>query len=170
MRLEKFTIKAQEALAAARDLASERNHQEVTPEHVLRALLVRGARGWSARCCASWASIPRRSRARSEQALEQQPQVRGATAEVYVGRRLKEFLEEATRQSQEFKDDYVSSEHLLLALVGKDLGAASRVLARGRGHPRRPAAGADRGARLAAGDRSRGRAALPVAGASTPAI
>ncbi|HEY0711491.1 MAG TPA: AAA family ATPase, partial [Polyangia bacterium] len=63
-----------------------------------------------------------------DEAFTNLPQVRGATAEVYVGRRLKEHLEEASRQAAEFKDDYVSSEHLLLALVAKDYGAASTVL------------------------------------------
>jgi len=128
MRLEKFTIKAQEALAAARDLASERNHQEVSPEHVLRAL-VGEVDGVVPALLRKLGVEPDAVAERADQALEQQPQVRGATAEVYVGRRLKEFLEEATRQSQEFKDEYVSSEHLLLALVSKDFGAASKALA-----------------------------------------
>jgi ATP-dependent Clp protease ATP-binding subunit ClpB len=128
MRLEKFTVKAQEALAAARDQASERNHQEVTPEHVLHALLVQ-EQGVVSALLAKLGVDPESLARKVEAVLSEQPQVRGATAEVYVGRRLKEFIEEATRQSQEFKDDYVSSEHLLLALTTKDLGAASRVLA-----------------------------------------
>jgi ATP-dependent Clp protease ATP-binding subunit ClpB len=127
MRLEKFTVKAQEALAAARDLASERNHQEVTPEHVLSALLAQ-EQGVVGALLAKLGADPEAIARRVEAVLTEQTQVRGATAEVYVGRRLKEFLDEATRQSQEFKDDYVSSEHLLLATVAKDFGAVSRVL------------------------------------------
>jgi ATP-dependent Clp protease ATP-binding subunit ClpB len=128
MRLEKFTIKAQEALAAARDLASGRNHQEVSPEHVLRALLSEDD-GVVPALLRKLGVEPEAIGAGVDAALEQQPQVRGATAEVYIGRRLKEFLDEATKQSQEFKDEYVSSEHLLLALVSKEFGAASRALA-----------------------------------------
>ncbi len=127
MRLEKFTVKAQEALQSARDLASERNHQEVTPEHVLSALLSQ-EQGVVSALLLKLGSDPEAIARRVEAVLEQQAQVRGATADVYIGRRLKEHLEEATRQSQEFKDDYVSSEHLLLALVAKDFGPASRVL------------------------------------------
>jgi ATP-dependent Clp protease ATP-binding subunit ClpB len=127
MRLEKFTVKAQEALAAARDLASARNHQEVTPEHVLVALLGQ-EQGVVPPLLRKVGVDPEALLTRVEADLEELPQVRGATAEVYVGRRLKEFLEEATRSSQEFKDEYVSSEHLLIALTGKDFGAASRVL------------------------------------------
>ena len=71
----------------------------------------------------------------------------GAAADIYVGRRLKDLLEEATRQSKEFKDEYVSTEHLLLALVRQGLrrrqpGAQGRRRAQGR-----PAQGAGRGAR-----------------------
>jgi ATP-dependent Clp protease ATP-binding subunit ClpB len=127
MRMEKLTIKAQEALAAARDHADQRNHQEVTPEHVLRALLDQ-EQGVAGALLRKLGVDPEAVRHKVESALEQLPQVRGATAEVYVGRRFKDLLEEATRQSQKFKDDYVSSEHLLLAMVSADLGPASRAL------------------------------------------
>jgi ATP-dependent Clp protease ATP-binding subunit ClpB len=63
-----------------------------------------------------------------DEALDKQPQVRGSSADGFVGRRMKDLLEEATRQSAEFKDEYVSSEHLLLAMVAKDVGDASRIL------------------------------------------
>lgn len=127
MRLEKFTIKAQEALGSARDLASGRNHQEVTPEHVLAALLDQED-GVAPALLRKLGVDPEATSHRALAALNDLTQVRGATAEVYVGRRLKEHLEEATKQSEEFKDDYVSSEHLLLALVAKDFGAASKML------------------------------------------
>jgi ATP-dependent Clp protease ATP-binding subunit ClpB len=130
MRLDKLTIKAQEALQNARAVASERNHQEVTPEHVLAALLGE-AEGVVPALLRKLGIEPDELAAEVQTALGAQPQVRGATADVYVGRRLKEYLEEATRQSLEFKDEYVSSEHLLLALVSKDFGAASQVLKAG---------------------------------------
>jgi ATP-dependent Clp protease ATP-binding subunit ClpB len=128
MRLEKLTIKAQEALATARDLADQRNHQEVTPEHLLSALLSQ-EQGVTGALLRKLGVDPESVARKVDAVLEQQPQVRGATADVYVGRRLKDMLDEATKQSQKFKDEYVSSEHLLLALSAKDLGAASRALA-----------------------------------------
>jgi ATP-dependent Clp protease ATP-binding subunit ClpB len=127
MRLEKLTIKAQEALATARDLADQRNHQEVTPEHVLRALLSQ-EQGVAGALLRKLGADPDALARRVDALLDAQPQVRGATADVYVGRRLKDLLDEATRQSQEFKDEYVSSEHLLLATVTADVGAATRAL------------------------------------------
>jgi ATP-dependent Clp protease ATP-binding subunit ClpB len=127
MRLDKFTIKAQEALAAAHAAAEQRANQEVTPEHVLRALLTQ-EEGVALAVLRKVGADPDALLRKVDAALAAEPQVRGATAEVYVGRRMKDLLDEAARQSSEFKDEYVSSEHLLLALLSKDLGAASRVL------------------------------------------
>jgi ATP-dependent Clp protease ATP-binding subunit ClpB len=127
MRLDKFTIKAQEALAAARDLADQRAHQEVTPEHLLRALLTQED-GVVLAVLRKLGSDAEALVDKVDEALQKQPQVRGSSAEVFVGRRLKDLLDEASRQSAEFKDEYVSSEHLLLAMVAKDAGDVTRIL------------------------------------------
>jgi ATP-dependent Clp protease ATP-binding subunit ClpB len=127
MRLDKFTIKAQEALAAAHSAAEQHANQEVTPEHVLRALLTQDE-GVALAVLRKVGADPEGLLRKVDEELATQPQVRGATAEAYVGRRMKDLLDEAARQSDEFKDEYVSSEHLLLALLSKDLGPASRVL------------------------------------------
>src|SRR3954454_4000592 len=127
MRLDKLTIKAQEALQAAQELAASRAHQELTPEHVLAALLDQadGITGAILRKLGVDPAIVRQSVAT---ALDAQPQVSGGASDIYLGKRLKDLMDEATRQSKEFKDEYVSSEHLLLALASKDFGAASRAL------------------------------------------
>jgi ATP-dependent Clp protease ATP-binding subunit ClpB len=127
MRLDKLTIKAREAVQAAHELAASRGHQELTPEHLLSALLDQseGVTGALLRKLGVDPALVHRSTA---EALEGQPQVRGSSADIYVGRRLEALLEDATRQSKELKDEYVSSEHILLALLGKDHGAASRAL------------------------------------------
>jgi ATP-dependent Clp protease ATP-binding subunit ClpB len=127
MRLDKLTIKAQEALQAAHELAASRAHQDLTPEHVLAALLDQpdGIAGAVLRKLGVDPGIVRHSVA---EALDAQPQVSGANADIYLGRRLTDLVDQATRQSKEFKDEYVSSEHLLLALLSKDFGAASRAL------------------------------------------
>jgi ATP-dependent Clp protease ATP-binding subunit ClpB len=127
MRLDKFTIKAQEALQAAHDLAEQRHHQEMTPEHLLLALLQQ-EQGVVSAILRKLGIDPDALATRVERGLEELPEVRGSRADVYVGNRLKDVLEDATKQSKEFKDEYVSSEHILLALVDKDHGAASRAL------------------------------------------
>jgi ATP-dependent Clp protease ATP-binding subunit ClpB len=124
--MDKLTIKAQEALQQAQALASQRGHQELTPEHLLHALLTQD-QGIAGAVLRKLGADPDAIRAAVERSLDEQPQVRGATADVYVGRRLKNVLEEAERESKDFKDEYVSSEHLLLALAEKD-GAAARAL------------------------------------------
>ncbi|HXI55712.1 MAG TPA: AAA family ATPase, partial [Polyangia bacterium] len=127
MRLDKLTIKAQEALQHAQELAEQKGHQEMTPEHLLMALLSQdqGIAGAILRKLGVDTDTLQNA---TERALEDLPQVRGASADVYIGHRLKGALEGAAQQSKEFKDEYVSSEHMLLALVDKDHGAASRVL------------------------------------------
>jgi ATP-dependent Clp protease ATP-binding subunit ClpB len=127
MRLDKFTIKAQEALQAARDLADQRGNQEVAPEHLLHALLTQDE-GVASAVLRKLGADPEALVGKTEGALAELPKVRGATADIYVGRRLKDLLDEAAKQSEELKDEYVSSEHLLLALLTKDFGPASRVL------------------------------------------
>ncbi|MES1166321.1 MAG: ATP-dependent chaperone ClpB [Verrucomicrobiota bacterium] len=127
MRLDKMTTKAQEALQAAQHLAEQRHHQELTPEHALSALLDQ-EQGIVTALLRKMGVEPESARREVARALDEQPQVQGAAAEVYVGRRLKDLLLDAEKRSQEFKDEYVSSEHLLLALVGGNHGNASRAL------------------------------------------
>src|SRR4051812_30244428 len=127
MRLDKMTVKAQEALRAGHDLAEQRNHQEFTPEHLLSALLTQdeGITGALLRKMGVQVEAVQRS---NDAALDEQPQVKGAAAEIYVGRRLKDLIQDAEKRSKDFKDEYTSSEHLLLALAGGNHGAASRAL------------------------------------------
>jgi ATP-dependent Clp protease ATP-binding subunit ClpB len=127
MRLDKMTVKAQEALRAANDLAEQRNHQELTPEHVLSALLTQeqGIAAALLRKMGVPLDVVEKEVAR---ALDEQPQVKGAVAEIYMGRRLKDLIQDAEKRSKDFKDEYTSSEHLLLALVGGNHGAATRAL------------------------------------------
>jgi ATP-dependent Clp protease ATP-binding subunit ClpB len=127
MRLEKLTIKAREALQAAQELAASRGHQELTPEHLLAALLDQ-SEGVSGALLRKLGVDPTLVRQSTAEALEAQPQVRGSSADIYLGRRLNDLLEDATRQSKELKDEYVSSEHILMALLSKDHGPASRAL------------------------------------------
>jgi ATP-dependent Clp protease ATP-binding subunit ClpB len=127
MRLDKLTIKAQEAVQAAVELATSRAHQELMPEHLLVALLDQ-PEGVVGALLRKLGVDPNAIRQAAVAALESQPQVRGASSDVYPGRRFRDLLEEATQQSKAFKDEYVSSEHLLLALMSKNFGAATTAL------------------------------------------
>jgi ATP-dependent Clp protease ATP-binding subunit ClpB len=127
MRLDKLTTKAQEALQQAHALAERRGHQELTPEHLLSALLTQ-EQGVVPALLRKLGVDTADIQTRVDATLDAQPQVRGAAADLYVGRRMKTLLEDAGTQSKEFKDEYVSSEHFLLALLAKDHGGASSAL------------------------------------------
>ncbi len=129
MRFDKFTIKSQELIQNAQSLASQHNHQQIEPEHLLAAMLnePEGIAGAMLRKLgASPAGIVRDATA----ALEKMPRVSsGATAEVYISPRSKAVLEKAFAQTTKMKDEYVSIEHIFLAISDEKGGEAAKVLA-----------------------------------------
>src|SRR5256884_410924 len=127
MRLDKLTIKAQEALQAAQALADQQSHQAMEPEHLLAALLEQreGIVGpVLAKLGARLDAIQQALRAE----LAKLPAVRGGSGQ-YLGERTRLALERAQAEAQRLKDEYVSTEHLLIALAQDRDGAAGRVLA-----------------------------------------
>jgi ATP-dependent Clp protease ATP-binding subunit ClpB len=127
MRTDKLTIKAQEGIADARELAAGKGHPEITPVHLLHALLGQ-EEGVVPRLLAKVGADPRQVQTSLERELETLPVVRGAGVDVGVGRAFRELYEAASREAGKFKDEFISTEHFLLALLANDLGAASKVL------------------------------------------
>ncbi|MDF5757973.1 ATP-dependent chaperone ClpB [Spongiactinospora sp. TRM90649] len=127
----RLTQKSQEALNDAQTKALRFGHTEVDGEHLLLALLDQPD-GLVPRLVADAGADPRRLRADLEDELERRPKVSGpgaAPGQVYVTRRLSEVLDAAEREANRLKDDYVSVEHLLLALVDEGTQtAAGRLL------------------------------------------
>jgi ATP-dependent Clp protease ATP-binding subunit ClpB len=124
MRLDRFTEKSQEALQAAQELAESMQQQAIEPEHLLLALLdqpdslVRPV-------LQKLEARPDEIAARLREELEKKPRVTGAAERAFVSNDLKEVVDEAFSEMQRLKDEYVSTEHLLLALVaGKSRAAA----------------------------------------------
>ncbi|MFK5921222.1 MAG: ATP-dependent chaperone ClpB [Verrucomicrobiota bacterium] len=117
MNLNKLTLKMQEALREAQDLASEKDHQSLNPVHVLCALLDQ-TEGVS-RPVLEKIGVPVDSlRQKLEQKLEAQPSVTGSgTGQVYLGDELNAVLKAADKKRTELKDDYLSVEHFLLGLL-----------------------------------------------------
>jgi ATP-dependent Clp protease ATP-binding subunit ClpB len=127
MRLDKFTIKAQEALQAAQSLADRQEHQTLEPEHLLAALLQQ-REGVVAPILGKLGAHADTVQRAVEAELARLPKVRGAGGQ-YVGDRLKGALERAQREAERLKDDYVSTEHLLIGIAQDRDGAAGRALA-----------------------------------------
>ena len=121
MNLNRFTLKAQEAVQAAVELASSQNHQGLEPAHLLKAFLAdRGGIVVSLlqRVGANLDFLE----AKATEAMTKLPVVSGASVSgQYLAENLKKTFDLALKEAEALKDEYVSSEHLLLALAqGKD--------------------------------------------------
>ncbi|MGB9903808.1 MAG: Clp protease N-terminal domain-containing protein, partial [Desulfotomaculales bacterium] len=116
MDLNRFTQKAREALAAAQALAAERNHQEVTAKHLLAALL-KQEEGLAPRFLSRAGVDPAAFGRKAEGLLQKIPSVTGYSGQLYLGAGLARVLAGAEREAKALKDDYVSVEHVLLAML-----------------------------------------------------
>jgi len=120
MDLSRYTNKSQEALQAANALAVEYGHQELTPVHVLLAML-RQDKGVVPALIAKAGVDARALDAAFEERLQRLPKVSGdGASQAYVGRALTGVMSEAVKTAGRMKDDFVSVEHLLLACLEKD--------------------------------------------------
>ncbi|OAT82279.1 ATP-dependent chaperone ClpB [Desulfotomaculum copahuensis] len=116
MDLNRYTQKSREALAAAQQLAAERHHQEVTGKHLLAALLNQEG-GMAPRFLEHAGISPGALAGRVEDLLRRIPVVTGYEGSLHLGTALARVLARAEKEAREMKDDYVSVEHLLLALL-----------------------------------------------------
>src|ERR671915_481185 len=132
MHTDRFTVKSQEALAAAQRLAGARRNPQVAPQHLLVALLEQEG-GIVVPILRRANADPEAVRRRANEALDSLPTVSGdATAAPALGRDLLELLRQADDEARGMGDEYVSTEHLLLALASDpkiDVGAARDQLA-----------------------------------------
>jgi ATP-dependent Clp protease ATP-binding subunit ClpB len=126
MRLDKLTLKTREALVAAQAEAARTGQPEMQPEHVLLALLEQEG-GLTAPLIKKVGSDPARIAAELQEEIDRLPKQQGGI-EVGLSRKARDLIEGAEHEADRFKDEYTSTEHLLLALLAKDLGSASRAL------------------------------------------
>ncbi|MGB9587644.1 MAG: ATP-dependent Clp protease ATP-binding subunit, partial [Armatimonadota bacterium] len=124
MRMDKFTIKAQDAIMEAQSIADEHNHQEVGPEHLLLALLQQ-EEGIVAPVLQKIGVMPSTIRAQIETTLNRMPKVHGVSGQLYASAALKTVLDKAWEEAQRLKDEYLSTEHLLLAIAESPSEAGS---------------------------------------------
>ncbi len=132
MNMESLTQKSQEALAEAQRIAQRNGHTETDGEHLLVALLEQ-EEGLVPRLLTGMQVDVDELRASAEAELRRKPKVTGpgaAPGQVYVSRRLGALLDASEREAKRLKDEYVSVEHLLVALAEEGRStAAGRVLA-----------------------------------------
>ena len=131
MRLDKFTIKAREALENAQVMADERHQQQIEPEHLLMAMLQQ-ENVVVQPLLMKLEADPQMLIRQLESEIALIPTVTGAvTISAYIGARLKSVMGTAWNEAQLLKDDYVSVEHLLIAIASERDGPAGSLL---RGH------------------------------------
>src|SRR5205814_1709727 len=122
MRIDKFTQKMQEALQAAQDAASQFNHQEITNEHFLPALLDQ-SEGITQPLLEKIGVQPNQLRERLTSELERRPKVTGAAVDLRLSNELRSVLDGAEKEMSKLKDEFTSAEHYLLALTGANVPA-----------------------------------------------
>ena len=116
IRFEKFTAKAQDAVREAQDLATGQGHSNLNPEHLFLALLVQGE-GVVPALLAQMGVDRAGLEGAVRQLLERLPRVSGGALDTRPSPEFQRILESAVRIAAEFHDDYVSAEHLFLAIV-----------------------------------------------------
>ncbi|MSQ23531.1 MAG: ATP-dependent chaperone ClpB [Chloroflexi bacterium] len=125
MNIQRFTERAQEALAEAQRNAESKSHQQVEPEHLLLVLL-QASDSIPAEILRKVGDQPEGIAAELEQEIQRFPKVYGG--QLYISQRLREALSRAEAEAQGLKDEYVSTEHLLLAIADEgDRGPSGRI-------------------------------------------
>ena len=127
MRLDKLTVKAQEAVQAAQSLADQHDHQAIEPEHLLLALLQQ-QEGVVSPLLAKLGARPETVSAQVQAEITKLPKVQGG-GRTYATPRFEGVINRAWDEAQRLKDEYVSTEHLLIAIAQEKTGGATRILA-----------------------------------------
>ena len=127
MDFEQFTVKSREALSVAQETAGKFHHQELQGLHLLYGLL-RQENGLAGSILERMKVNGQGLLSQVEEALGRLPRVSGGEVKVYVGSELGAILARADKFREDFKDQFISVEHLLLALASEE-GEARRLLA-----------------------------------------
>ncbi|MBZ5548800.1 MAG: ATP-dependent chaperone ClpB [Acidobacteriia bacterium] len=128
IRWDKFTVKAQEAVQRANELASEHGNPELLPVHLLAAL-VEDREGIVPPVLEKIGIGPQAVLNDIYKEIEKLPKVSGTAAQAVMSSAVNQLLERSFKEADTFKDEYVSTEHLLLAVTGLKRDPAQALLA-----------------------------------------
>ena len=129
MRFDKFTLKAQEVIQTAQQLAEKFGHQQIEPEHLIMATLEQ-KEGVIPPLLGKIGVNQNQLVSSFESALQRLPKVSGAGyGQAYLSQRAKNVLDRAFSEAEQVKDEFVSLEHILLAVTDEKEGEAVRLLA-----------------------------------------
>src|SRR4051794_30006277 len=133
MQADRFTIKSQEALQAATAVAAGRHHTETQPEHLLLALLEQ-PESVVLPVLRKLGAQPDTVRRELNAALDKLPTITAGAKEPGTSRELMDVLRAAEREAGKLRDEYISTEHILLALTGAGTEAAAVLKRNGITH------------------------------------
>jgi ATP-dependent Clp protease ATP-binding subunit ClpB len=129
MRFDKFTLKSQECVQSAQQRAENLGHQQIEPEHLLR-FIVEQKEGVIPPILGKLGINQNQLIQDIDAVLQRLPSVSGAGAgQVYISPRAKAVLDQAFKEAEQMKDDYVSLEHILLAILEDKEGKGAQALA-----------------------------------------
>ncbi|HTZ19015.1 MAG TPA: ATP-dependent chaperone ClpB [Dissulfurispiraceae bacterium] len=130
MRLDRLTVKSQEAIQEAQELAQKKGNQQLEVEHLLMAIL-KDDEGIAPQILSRINVDIEALKSDIEREMEKFTKVSGATpmGQLYISPRLKAVLEKSFEEAQHLTDEFISVEHLLVAIFS-DSGPASQLLAR----------------------------------------
>ncbi|MCA9743838.1 AAA family ATPase, partial [candidate division KSB1 bacterium] len=128
MTFDKFTHKAQEAVARAQEIAQEAGQQQIEVEHLFKSMLADSESVPLAIFKKLGANVALIN-TRLEEALQKLPRVSGggAVGSLYISKRTQDVFNNALKEMRQLKDEYVSTEHLLIAMT-EDSGATGKLL------------------------------------------
>jgi ATP-dependent Clp protease ATP-binding subunit ClpB len=130
MQLDKFTLKSQEAIQAAQSLAQNNGNQEIHPEHLLKAILEQ-PEGVVVPVLKKMGVDPSIILSETNQLIEQLPKVSGGGAgQTYASQVLQKLLDRAFKTASQMQDEYVSQEHLFIAMLADSSLKATSMLTR----------------------------------------
>ena len=127
IRWDKLTVKAQEAIQGAGELASQNGNAEILLVHLLAALAA-DSEGIVAPVLAKIGAPVHTVAAETQAEIAKLPKVSGASAQPGLSRAFSQALDQSFKEADRFKDDFVSTEHLLLAIAGAKGDVAQKIL------------------------------------------
>jgi ATP-dependent Clp protease ATP-binding subunit ClpB len=128
MRFDKMTLKSQEAVQEAQGLAEARGNQQIEPLHLAMALLSQ-SEGVVKPILQKLGAHPNALLNEVEKGLNNLPQVQGGGMQSYMGSELKKVFDIAFAEAEKMHDDYVSTEHLILAILALSNNPAAKIFA-----------------------------------------
>ncbi|MDO8568274.1 MAG: Clp protease N-terminal domain-containing protein, partial [Dehalococcoidales bacterium] len=127
MRQERFTEQAQEAMAASQDLVRQYHHSQWDVEHIMLALMQQ-EQGLVGEILKELNADTEAVKRELETTLERTPRVTYETGQIYATPRVALVMRQASDEANRLKDEFVSTEHLLIAIVSEDKGKGAAVL------------------------------------------